>query len=83
MLDKQFLQNRLDQYTETDSDGELILKDGFTLNTTTRILTKAIKLGVLSYYLANDVWVYGVTSNSSKPNSIDSRFLTARRLTHD
>ena len=81
MLNNQFLQGRLDLYTHRDSDGELLLNEGCTLNSKTRILTKQIKLGVIAYWLAHGIWVNDVYSTSSKSNSIDSRYLQPKRLT--
>ena len=83
MVTRQYLQERLDYYTELNEQGELVCKPSYSPETQTRILSKSIKLKIISYYLATGNWAYNVYSTSTTPNSVDPKFLKAEAITND
>ena len=83
MITRNYLQDRLDFYTTKNDKGEIICKDSYSPESQTRILSKSIKLKIISYYLEHSVWVYNCYSTSLTPNSLDPRFLKAEKLTND
>lgn len=83
MVTREYLQERLDYYTQLNEQGELVCKPSYNPETQTRILSKSIKLKIISYYLATGNWAYNVYSTSPTINSVDPNFLKAETITND